>query len=137
MSKRKLKQFAKELATSLATMTSSVISDCSVGKLYLEVGGKFLLDGHASRVLTGFDPACKVKILRSVAPKFDIILCVNAKDICGGRVWEEGRTYPETLFSQLEDLKKAEMPRPKIAINLFNGEPEAKKLSEELRVCIL
>lgn len=99
-----------------------------------KVGGKFLFDGHASRVLCGFDPACKTKILASVSPEFDIILCINAKDIDGGRVWEEGRTYAQSLFCQLEELEKAKMPKPKIAINLFSGEIHALELAQQLNV---
>lgn len=104
------------------------------GKLYLEIGGKFLRDGHASRVLKGFEPQCKVTVLRSVNVKFDIIMCVNARDMSGGREWEEGKSYQETLFTQLEEIGKAGMPRPKIAINMFDGQEEAAKLSEDLKV---
>lgn len=103
--------------------------------MYLEVGGKFLFDAHASRVLKGFDPACKARILKSVQPKFDIILCVNAQNIIGGRVWEEGRSNSEALHHELEEFQKNDLPRPKIAVNLFSGEPEVVKLAEELKVC--
>ena len=81
------------------------------------MGGQLLVDGHASRVLPGFDPTCKVKIIKSVwcvfVPSFlccacfsrlfmkhtvpdvhsanpddlEIIVCVNARDIAKGRVW--------------------------------------------------
>ena len=50
-------------------------------KLYLEFGGKILFDYHASRVLPGFDPNVKMRLLARLKEKADIILCIYAGDI--------------------------------------------------------
>jgi uncharacterized protein (UPF0371 family) len=48
------------------------------GKLYLEFGGKLLFDLHATRVLPGFDPNIKMKLLQQISDRTEIILCVYA-----------------------------------------------------------
>ena len=44
------------------------------GKLYLEFGGKLICDFHAARVLPGFDPDAKIKLLQRLKDKVDIII---------------------------------------------------------------
>lgn len=50
-------------------------------KLYLEFGGKLLYDYHASRVLPGYDPNVKMRLLQELRDKADILLCIYAGDI--------------------------------------------------------
>ena len=50
-------------------------------KLYLEFGGKLLFDYHASRVLPGFDPNVKMRLLQQLKDFADIVLCIYAGDI--------------------------------------------------------
>jgi len=50
-------------------------------KLYLEFGGKIIFDYHASRVLPGFDPNVKMRLLQKLKDKADIILCIYSGDI--------------------------------------------------------
>ena len=45
-------------------------------KLYLEFGGKLLFDYHAARVLPGFDPNVKMRLLQKLKDKIDVILCI-------------------------------------------------------------
>ena len=47
-------------------------------KLYLEFGGKLLFDYHAARVLPGFDPNVKMRLLQKIHDKIDVILCIYA-----------------------------------------------------------
>ena len=51
------------------------------GKLYLEFGGKLFDDYHASRVLPGFKPDSKVKMLLELKDQAEIIITINAEDI--------------------------------------------------------
>ena len=51
------------------------------GKLYLEFGGKLFDDFHASRVLPGFEPDTKIRLLQSMADHAEIIFCISADDI--------------------------------------------------------
>ena len=45
-------------------------------KLYLEFGGKLLFDYHAARVLPGFDPNVKMRLIQKIRDKIDVILCI-------------------------------------------------------------
>ena len=50
-------------------------------KLYIEFGGKLVDDYHASRVLPGFEPDIKIRLLQEFKDDVEIILCINANDI--------------------------------------------------------
>ena len=50
-------------------------------KLYLEFGGKLFYDYHAARVLPGYDPNVKVRLLHKLKDQAEIILCIYAGDI--------------------------------------------------------
>jgi len=47
-------------------------------KLYLEFGGKLLFDYHAARVLPGFDPNVKMRLLQKLGENSEVILCIYA-----------------------------------------------------------
>ena len=47
-------------------------------KLYIEFGGKLLFDYHASRVLPGFDPNVKMRLLTRLKEEAEIVLCIHA-----------------------------------------------------------
>jgi TonB-dependent SusC/RagA subfamily outer membrane receptor len=51
------------------------------GKLYLEFGGKLFDDYHASRVLPGFEPDTKFRMLESLVDDVEIVIAINANDI--------------------------------------------------------
>ena len=50
-------------------------------KMYLEFGGKLCFDYHAARVLPGYDPNVKIRLLQSLKDKIDIVLGIYAGDI--------------------------------------------------------
>ena len=50
-------------------------------KLYLEFGGKLLYDFHAARVLPGYDPNVKMRLLQQLKDKAELLLCIYAGDI--------------------------------------------------------
>ena len=51
------------------------------GKLYLEFGGKLFDDYHASRVLPGFEPDSKIRMLTQLRDHSEIVIAINANDI--------------------------------------------------------
>ena len=68
-------------------------------KLYLEFGGKMFDDLHAARVLPGFDPNVKTKILRNLKDKLEIILCIGAPAIEKNKIRSDfGLTYGNELI---------------------------------------
>ncbi|MDO5127265.1 MAG: DUF1846 domain-containing protein [Eubacteriales bacterium] len=56
------------------------------GKLYLEFGGKLFDDFHASRVLPGFQPDSKIRMLRQLADDAEIVIAINSNDIVKNKV---------------------------------------------------
>ncbi len=58
-------------------------------KLYLELGGKLFDDYHASRVLPGFEPDSKIKMLMSLEDKLEIVIAINSNDIVKNKVRSE------------------------------------------------
>ena len=51
------------------------------GKLYLEFGGKLFDDYHASRVLPGFQPDSKLRMLLQLKEQVEVVIVINAADI--------------------------------------------------------
>lgn len=105
------------------------------GKLYLEIGGKFIRDEHASRVLPGFDAGVKVGIVKELGVPFEILFCISSKDIKEGRTWKNGESYEQTIRKRLKEIREIGFPQPHIVINLYEAEPKTldfeKVLNEE------
>ena len=73
------------------------------GKLYLEFGGKLFDDYHASRVLPGFAPDSKIKMLQSLADEAEIVIAINANDIEKSKVRGDlGITYDEDVLRLMD-----------------------------------
>ena len=69
------------------------------GKLYLEFGGKLFDDHHASRVLPGFQPDSKIRMLKQFADDVEIIVAINANDIEKNKMRGDlGITYDEDVL---------------------------------------
>ncbi len=76
-------------------------------RLYLEFGGKLLYDYHASRVLPGYDPNVKMRLLQSLRDKADIILCLYAGDIERRKIRADfGITYDSDALKLIDDLRQ-------------------------------
>jgi uncharacterized protein (UPF0371 family) len=88
-------------------------------RLYVEVGGKFLYDGHASRVLPWFDPTTKAKIFASLFDQMDLIFCINYNDILHNRqLVKEDIDYTTYVQGMLADIEKAVGKKPFISCNM-------------------
>jgi uncharacterized protein (UPF0371 family) len=75
--------------------------------LYLEVGGHFLVDHHASRVLPGYIPDSKAQIFQKLAETVDlsIIFCINARDVVRDRQFgQKYISFEKHLFQELESI---------------------------------
>ncbi len=73
------------------------------GKLYLEFGGKLFDDYHASRVLPGFKPDIKVRMLQSLAEDVEIVLVINANDIEKSKIRSDlGITYDDDVLRLMD-----------------------------------
>jgi len=88
-------------------------------RLYLEIGGKFLFDAHASRVLPGFDPRVKEKIFTDLQNIAEVIFCVNFHDIVSNRqLSNTEKKYADTALQLVNEIYLKIGIRPKIVVNL-------------------
>jgi len=95
-------------------------------KLYLEFGGKLCFDYHAARVLPGYDPNVKIRLLQALKNKLDIILCIYAGDIEKGRLRGDfGITYDAATLKLIDDLRKWGLEILAVVITRFNQQPAA------------
>src|SRR3989339_9936 len=102
-------------------------------KLYLEFGGKLLYDMHASRVLPGFDPNVKMRLLQKLKDKADIILCIYAGDIERKKVRADfGITYDVDALKLIDDLRDWKIEITAVVITRFDNQPAAKIFKNKL-----
>ena len=102
-------------------------------KLYLEFGGKLLFDMHASRVLPGFDPNVKMRLLQKLKADADIILCIFAGDIERKKVRADfGITYDSDVLKLIDDIKNYGIDITSVVITRFNDQPAAKAFKNKL-----
>jgi uncharacterized protein (UPF0371 family) len=102
-------------------------------KLYLEFGGKLLYDYHAARVLPGYEPNVKMRLLQQLRENADIILCIYAGDIERKKIRADfGITYDSEAFKLIDELKEWGVNVIAVVITRFNGQPEAKLFKNKL-----
>jgi uncharacterized protein (UPF0371 family) len=98
------------------------------GKLYLEFGGKLILDMHASRVLPGYEPNVKIELLRRLKDVLEIVFCVCAGDIEKGRIRGDfGLTYDTASLKTFDDLEDLGFSISAVIVNRYHGEKSAKR----------
>lgn len=92
------------------------------GKLYLEFGGKLFDDYHASRVLPGFQPDSKIKMLSQISDQVEIVIAISALDIAQNKMRQDlGITYDEDVLRLYDRLSE---------IGLYVGSVVITKYSE-------
>ena len=96
------------------------------GKLYLEFGGKLFDDMHASRVLPGFAPDEKIRMLQSFKDDVEIIVAVNANDIESGKVRGDlGITYDEDVLRLIDIFQGMGFLVSAVVVTRYAGQPAA------------
>ena len=102
-------------------------------KLYLEFGGKLLYDHHAARVLPGFDPNAKVRLLQQLEERAEIVLCIYAGDIERRKVRADfGITYDADALKLIDDLRERDLVVRAVVITRFEGQPAAAAFKQRL-----
>ena len=82
------------------------------GKLYLEFGGKLFDDYHASRVLPGFEPDTKFRMLESLVDDVEIVIAINANHIEKGKTRGDlGIPYDEDVLRLIDVFRVPRLPR--------------------------
>ena len=102
-------------------------------KLYLELGGKIFDDLHAARVLPGFDPNIKIKLLQKMKDKVEIVLCISANDIEKNRIRADlGLNYADEVLRLVDNMRELNLYVSSFVITLFKGQSSAQKFAQKL-----
>lgn len=104
-------------------------------KLYLEFGGKLFFDYHASRVLPGYDPNAKVRLLYKLRDKAEIILCIYAGDIERRKIRADfGITYEMDALKLIDDLRSWDLDIAGVVITRYRDQPAARLFKNTLEL---
>jgi uncharacterized protein (UPF0371 family) len=102
-------------------------------KLYLEFGGKLFDDNHASRVLPGFQPDSKLRMLMQLADDVEILIVISALDIERNKVRADlGITYDMDVLRLRQEFERRGLPVSGVVITHFNGQASAEAYKEKL-----
>ena len=103
------------------------------GKLYLEFGGKLFDDYHASRVLPGFAPDSKVRMLMEMRDDAEIIIAISADDIeRSKRRGDLGITYDDDTLRLIDAFQGCGLYVGSVVITHHRGQPAAEKFQRRL-----
>ncbi len=95
-------------------------------KLYLEFGGKLLFDYHAARVLPGYDPNVKMRLITELKDRANIVLCIYAGDIERKKIRADfGITYDSDALKLIDDLRGWDINVMGVVITRFENQPSA------------
>ena len=121
----------------LQEQTSAILERVSRfdDKLYLEFGGKIIFDYHAARVLPGFDPNVKMRLLKLLKDKIDVILCIHAGDIERNKIRADfGITYDVDALKSIDDLRGWGIEVTAVVITRYQNQPAATTFKNKLEL---
>ena len=102
-------------------------------KLYMEFGGKLFDDYHASRVLPGFEPDSKLKMLMEMKDESEIIIVISALDIEKNKIRSDlGITYDVDVLRLRDEFLSRGLSVNSIVITHFNGQASAESYRKRL-----
>lgn len=103
------------------------------GKLYMEFGGKLFDDFHATRVLPGFEPDSKVRMLLKLKDQTEIIFAINAAAIEQNKMRSDiGITYDMDILRLIDKLTEIGLYVGSVVITQYNSQPSADKFKARL-----
>lgn len=95
-------------------------------KLYLEFGGKLFDDYHASRVLPGFQPDSKLRLLKQLADQAEVVIVISAGDIESNKVRGDlGITYDSDVLRLRKEFMRAGLYVGSVVITQYCGQNSA------------
>ena len=102
-------------------------------KLYMEFGGKLFDDFHASRVLPGFEPDSKLKMLMQMKDDAEIVIVISALDIEKNKVRSDlGITYDMDVLRLRDEFMERGLSVNSVVITHFNGQSSAEAYRKRL-----
>ena len=103
------------------------------GKLYLEFGGKLYDDYHASRVLPGFQPDSKLRMLLQMKDQVEVVIAINAADIEKNKVRGDlGITYDHDVVRLIGIFNDFGLYVSSVVLTRYNGQTAAKAFQTRL-----
>ena len=102
-------------------------------KLYLEFGGKLFDDYHASRVLPGFEPDSKLRMLMQLSDQAEIVIVISALDIDKNKVRGDlGITYDVDVLRLMEAFTSRGLYVGSVCITQYSGQESADLFQKHL-----
>ena len=103
------------------------------GKLYLEFGGKLYDDNHAARVLPGFQPDSKLRMLLQLKEQVEMVVVINADDIEKNKVRGDlGITYDRDVIRLIDVFRGFGLYVSSVVLTRFHGQALAKAFQARL-----
>ena len=103
------------------------------GKLYLEFGGKLFDDYHASRVLPGFEPDSKLKMLLSLKDEAEVVIAISAEDIERNKKRDDlGIGYDEDVLRLANVFTERGLSVNSVVITRYTHSPVVMKFKQRL-----
>ncbi|MBE6978725.1 MAG: DUF1846 domain-containing protein [Ruminococcaceae bacterium] len=103
------------------------------GKLYLEFGGKLYDDYHASRVLPGFQPDSKLKMLLQLKDQVEMVIAINSADIEKNKIRGDlGITYDRDVIRLIDVFRGLGLYVSSVVLTRFNNQPATKAFQTRL-----
>lgn len=104
------------------------------GKLYMEFGGKLFDDYHAARVLPGFEPDAKVKMLLELKDDAEIVIAINSDAIeKNKRRGDLGITYDLDTLRLIDAFREIGLYVGSVVITRYTGQPLAEAFENRLK----
>ncbi len=122
-------------ATYLREQTAAILArvERAAGKLYLEFGGKLTFDFHAARVLPGYDPNVKMRLLQGLRDQIEVVFCVHSGDLEQGRIRGDfGMTWDLATLKALDDLRDWGIVTSAVVLTRYHGGPNTERLVHQL-----
>lgn len=102
-------------------------------KLYLEFGGKLFDDYHASRVLPGFEPDSKLRMLMQLSDQAEIVIVISAADIDKNKMRGDlGITYDEDVLRLIDVFQERGLYVGSVCITRYAGQESADLFKNRL-----
>jgi len=103
------------------------------GKLYLEFGGKLYDDNHAARVLPGFQPDSKLRMLLQIKEQVEMVIAINADDIEKNKVRGDlGITYDRDVIRLIDIFRGFGLYVSSVVLTRYHGQPLANAFQSRL-----
>ena len=106
---------------------------CFGEKLYLEFGGKIFDEYHASRVLPGYIPNNKIKMLEKIKEYVEMVIVINAGDIEKNKTRSDlGITYDQDVLRLIDAFRELDLYVGSVVIAQYKNQPSAAAFKQQL-----